>query len=243
MQKLKEAIALHQADLRRHELFEILAATQSVSTIANIARALAWWPMVFQDVLRLNAKFVWGSGFERFAEHHRQEDAGHDLWFIQDLAALSVEEPKLLHLFADEFQPIRDACYALVSDVFAEQPAVQRLAFVRALEPTGHVFFEEIVNAVERVCPEVHLRYFARVHLGVEKAHDLFSASTDADLDRIVLTPEEREACEAAVARVFATFTAMFTYLADRALGAPSHSHSRELAPTLPAPSSGQASS
>jgi hypothetical protein len=232
MQKLKQVISSHQSDLRSHVLFELLESTRSVETISRVARAIAWWPMVFQDVLRLNLQFIRGSGFEHFAEHHRKEDAGHDDWFLHDLGALKVEELTLDALFANEFQPIRDACYSLINEVHSEQPAVQRLAFVRALEPTGHVFFEEIVNAAERLCPEVHLRYFSRSHLDVEQAHDLFSCSTDADLDKIVLTDEERAKCEASVARVFQTFTDMFTYLDERATNAPrgNRSHIRELA-------------
>ena len=143
---LKEVIARHQAELRNHELFERLRSSDTVETVSRVARAIAWWPMVFQDVLRLNVHFIQGSGFERFAEHHRMEDAGHDQWFLQDLAALSVDDLQLDDIFADEFIPIRDACWSLLSDVHAEQPAVQRLAFVRALEPTGHVFFEEMVR-------------------------------------------------------------------------------------------------
>src|SRR5690606_27074581 len=90
----------------------------------------------------------------------------------------------------------------------------------------------------ERLAPDLRLRYFARAHLVVEKAHDLFTASTDADLDKIVLTDEERVRCEAAVARVFAIFHTVFSYLTDRITGvqaseAPGNpSYIREFAPS-----------
>ena len=89
-----------------------------------------------------------------------------------------------------------------------------------ALEPTGHVFFEEVTVAVERLCPELPLRYFARFHLGVEKDHDLFTESTDAELDRLVLGEDERARAEAMVNRVFDRFESVFDYLAVRAFSA-----------------------
>jgi hypothetical protein len=230
MRTLKKVIASRQAELRNHRLFRLIESSRSAEPLATMARALAWWPMVFQDVLRLNMDRIQGSEFERFAQFHRDEDSGHDRWFLEDLRAFSVQEPGLDELFDGDFQPIRDACYALVAEIYRNQSGAQRVALLLALEPTGHVFFEQISAAVDRLCPELPLRYFARSHLGVEKDHDLFKESTDADLDRIVLTDRERAESEQAVARIYRTFANVFSYLADRIeKGARSASHVREL--------------
>jgi len=216
MRQLKKLIASHQGDLRKHPIFQLMETSQSAGPIAEMARALAWWPMVFQDVLRLNVERIRGSGFERFAEYHRDEDSGHDRWYLDDLRAFSVEPPSLDELFCGEFQPMRDACYALLSEVHRDQSGAQRVALLLALEPTGHVFFERISAAVERVCPELPLRYFARTHLGVEKDHDLFAESTNADLEKVLLSDAERRASEEMVTRVYRTFADVFSYLSDR---------------------------
>jgi hypothetical protein len=226
MRKIKKFIAERQAELKKHALFECMETSRSPEALGRMARALSWWPMVFQDVLRLNADFVKGTPMARFVDYHRIEDAGHDRWFLDDLRALSIEEPRLNDLFGEEFLPIREACYELIVETFREQTPAQRVAFLLALEPTGHVFFANVTLAVERICPDLPLLYFARSHLGVEKDHDLFTESTDHELDKIVLSEEERAGTEAAVRRIYNLFTGVFTYLLDRMTaveGKPSH--------------------
>ena len=185
MRRLKAVIASSQHELKSHPLFEALATAPSPEPLAIMARALAWWPMVFQDVLRLNLDRLRGSGFERFAEFHRSEDAGHDRWYLDDLGTFGVERPGLEELFGGPFQPLRETCYALVAEVLRDQSGAQRVALLLALEPTGHVFFERISAAVDRICPDLPLRYFGPSHLTVEKDHDLFAESTNAELERI----------------------------------------------------------
>jgi hypothetical protein len=233
MRRLKAVIASSQHELKSHPLFEALATAPSTEPIAAMARALVWWPMVFQDVLRLNLDRLRGSGFERFAEFHQSEDAGHDRWYLEDLGTFGLERPGLEELFGESFQPARETCYALVAEVLREQSGAQRLALLLALEPTGHVFFERISAAVDRVCPDLPLRYFGRSHLTVEKDHDLFAESTNIELERIVLTDIERARCEEMVGRIFGSFHGLFSYLAAtmKATVVPATSYVRGLAP------------
>jgi hypothetical protein len=216
MRKLKEIVASHQRVLRQNPLFGLIEAANSVEPIARLARAAAWWPMVFQDILRLNADGVRGTGFERFAEYHKNEDADHDRWYLDDLSVFAVDPPSLDELFGEQYQPMRDACYRLLAEVHRKQTGAERIALLLALEPTGHVFFEPISAAVDRICPDLPLRYFARSHLSVEKAHDLFTESTEADLTKVVLSGPERTESEAMVDRVYGIFDGIFLYLADR---------------------------
>ena len=216
MQKLKTVIASYQRTLKEHDVFGLIEEADSVEPLARLARAAAWWPMVFQDILRLNFERVQGTDYERFAEFHKNEDADHDRWYLGDLAVFDVGTPGLDELFGSQFQPVRDACYKLVAEVHRNQSGAERIAMLLALEPTGHVFFEQISTAVDRVCPHLPLRYFARSHLGVEMSHDLFTESTEADLGKIVLSDAERSESEAMVARIYSTFTDIFSYFADR---------------------------
>jgi hypothetical protein len=175
MRRLKRVIAARQEELRQHRLFALVAASRSAAPLARMARALAWWPMVLPDVLRLNVARIQGAAARRWAAHHRVEDAGHERWFLGDLRALGMEAPGIDELFGDGFQPIRDACYALVGEVRREQSDAERIALLLALESTGLVFLDQVAAAVERLCPHLPLRYFARFHLGVELDHELFT--------------------------------------------------------------------
>lgn len=216
MRRLKTVIAAHQEALGKHPLFERLEASRSAASLARLARALAWWPMTFQDVLRLNLARIEDPALRRYAEHHRAEDGGHDRWFLGDLRALGVNAPGLGELFGGAFQPIRDASFALVAEVCREQSDAERVALLLALEPTGHVFFDRVAAAAERLCPELPLRYFGKHHLDVEHDHELFEAGTGAEIEEVPLSDTERARAEAAVARIYRTFSDIFSYLADR---------------------------
>ena len=235
MKRLKETILSHQRALREHPLFDTIEAANSVEPLAGLARAAAWWPMVFQDVLRLNVDRVRGTEFERFAEYHKSEDAGHDRWYLNDLRVFAVKPLGFEELFGEGFQPMRDACYGIMAEVHRHQSDAERIAFLLALETTGHVFFEQISAAVDRVCPHLPLRYFSSSHLGVEKAHDMFSESTEADLLRIDFSDSERVEAEAMVDRIYGTFADMFTFFAAQMTQDVRHrSHVRELSGDAP---------
>jgi len=232
MRMFKNAIQLHQTEISNHALFELIESSRSAETIARVARAISWWPMVFQDVLRLNLDRVEGSDIAHAARCHRDEDAGHDQWFLEDLRIFDVEAPGLEELFGPQFQPIRDACYSLLAEVHGAQSAAQRIALLLTLESTGHIFFEKVADAVDRVCPQLPLRYFGRFHLTVEKDHDLFADSTKQALDEIVLPETDRVECQEMLTRVYGVFGDMFSYLAESARESRHTSHVRQLAAT-----------
>ena len=216
MRALRQVITAHERELRRHRLFAKLSTADSAKAIARVARALGCWPMVFQDALRLTVNHVRGTEFEPFAEYDWDENIGHDSWYLQDLRVLGAEPPTLEELFFLEFQPVRESCYALMAEVHRPQSHAQRIAFLVALEPTGRLFFEHISAAIERLCPEHELVYFRRSHLVQGQEHDLFAEAARAELDRVLLTDDERSATEQMVARVYRTFHDIFSHLAER---------------------------
>lgn len=216
MLALKKRIVLREDELRRHPIFEMVEASQSPMFLIHTARAIAWLPFVFQDVLRLTAEQIRGSEYERFVEYHRNEDSGHETWFLHDLRALGASLPSFEESFGAEFEGLRDACYALLSEVHRCESNAQRVAFLLALRGTARVFFEELSLAVTRVCPELPLRYFVRSHGGVEKNYSLFGESMDAELERTVLGDAERARCERTIERTEQLFIRIFSYLAGR---------------------------
>lgn len=227
---LKKSIARRKNELRTHSIFAVAQASQSAEFLVNTARALVWWPFVFQDVLRLTAEHTRGSGFEHFVDYHRDEDSGHERWFLDDLRTLGVGLPSLQESFGAEFEGLRDACYALLSEVQRCESGAQHVAFLLMLQATGQVFFEELSVAMAPVCVEQPLHYFVRSHSSVEKDYSLFGESIDSDLDQIVLSGAERAKCEEIVQRVDEIFVGIFSYLAARAAGEKrAVSHVREL--------------
>jgi hypothetical protein len=215
MKTFKQLLAIHQAELSNHVLFELIDSAKSSEPLARMARALSWWPMVFQDMLRINFERVAGSELARAAKCHRDEDAGHEKWFLEDLRAFDVDVPGLEELFSPSFQPIRDACYALLAEVHAASTAAQRVALLLTLESTGHIFFEKVADATQRVCPELPLRYFAHFHLGVEKNHNLFADATHEEIEQLDLSAAERAGCNEMLTRVYQAFGGMFSYLEE----------------------------
>lgn len=214
MRELRKFVELHQGTLREHRIFDALDDCRSVASVANMARALAWWPMVFQDMLRMTVTEIRGAEYERFVEYHKHEDAGHDRWFVEDLRVLGVREPILSELFSEDFLPLREACYALAADVRRCEIDAQRAALLMALEQSGRVFFESVSAAVARVCPQASLRYFARKHLDTDTDYDLFRELVDSELNRIDLSPAQREQAQETATRTYAIVEQVFSCLA-----------------------------
>jgi hypothetical protein len=217
MLTLRKIIESHHKELAKHRLFALLQATRASEPVAHLSRALSFWPMAFQDVLRLNAQYLKGTELEHFGAYERDENAEHDNWFLHDLKVLDQDEPQLGELFGPEFQPLRDACYTLLAEVHRAQSPAQRVAFLLALEPTGRAFFEQMSAAVDRLCGDLPLRYFARSHLTQSGEYDLFSESIQAETARLALSEKELAESTQMVKRVYETFDALFNYLAERA--------------------------
>jgi hypothetical protein len=216
MRALSKIIHAHEHELHRHRLFSLLEQSASSEAVSLTARALAWWPLVFQDILRLTSEHTRGSDVGHLIQFGIEDSTGHDRWYIQDLHALGVSPPSLEEQFSHEFRPLRNLCYALMSEVYRPQSAAERVAFLSALEPTGRVFFERFSEAADRLCADRALMYFTRSHLVEESEHDLVAESTRADLQRIVLSAAERTQCEEMVARVYGEFARVFSHVAEQ---------------------------
>lgn len=212
MRALQKFISERQNELRAHSLFELLETSSSLDGIACMARSLAWLPMVFQDVLRLNSARVQGR-LQGVADFDRSESSGHDIWFLQDLRTLKQEPPSLEELFGPEYQPLRDACYSIIAEIHRSESDAQHVALLLALEPTGRLFFERVSAAVARIDSGLELRYFSRGHLTAENEYDLATETRLAQIERLALGEDERELCEAMVGRIYDAMSDVFTYL------------------------------
>jgi hypothetical protein len=213
MQRIRDLIEEKKQEFSHHGFFGFFAGDEPLPGLLPFADALGFWPMVFQDVLRLNAQRVRDPDLKLVARHHLVEDAGHEQWYLHDLARLGVPMPGLASIFGRN-RVVRDASYALIAEVFRLKHDESRLALLLALEATGHVFFERMAEYLKRTGVAEGLRYFSDHHLNVERAHDLFTTRADQVLSAISLSDEAFCESRDTVTLAFGSFRAMFDALA-----------------------------
>jgi hypothetical protein len=181
----------------------------------SFAPDLTFWVMAFQDILRLNASLTRDPQMRKIVRHHRAEDAGHERWFLDDLAAMQISAPDVRWLFGDRHSPTRDAAYALVSEVYRTTDDRLRLVLVKTLESAGHVFFGRVAAFVERVGLTKVLKYFSFSHLEVEKNHQVFEDEISRIVSGMRLEPKVRTEAKRLVDRCYVAFGTMFDAMCE----------------------------
>ena len=160
---------------------------------------------------------------------HREEDAGHDAWFLADVAALGGAAPGARDLFGGDHAAVRDATYTLMAETLGAADERLRVVLLLTLEAVGHVFFERVSTLVDHLGRTEKLKYFSLHHYGVERDHHLFDEEHDDDLGRIVLPRRVRAQAGALIGRTFAAFDSMFDgLLQDSVPSALRRAHPRE---------------
>jgi hypothetical protein len=209
--KLVEAyITKKQTEFSKHTFFSERRAGTGLWGRLSFAPDLTFWVMAFQDILRLNATLTRDPELRKIVRHHRAEDAGHDRWFLDDLAAMEIPAPDVRWLFGERHSPTRDAAYALVSEVYRTTDDRLRLVLVKTLESAGHVFFGRVAAIVERVGLGKVLKYFSFSHLEVEKNHQVFEDEISRIVSGIRLPPKVRAEAKSLVDRCYVAFSTMF---------------------------------
>jgi len=212
--KLVEAhVAKRQADFCKHAFFADDTVGTGLWGALSFAPDLTFWVMAFQDVLRLNATLTRDPTIRKIVRHHRAEDAGHERWFLDDLAAMQIPAPDVRWLFGERHTPTRDAAYALMSEVYRATDDRLRLVLVTTLESAGHVFFGRVAQVVEQAGWSKSLKYFSFSHLEVEKNHQVFEDEIARTVAAMRLEPKLRAEAKQLVDRCYAAFTTMFDAL------------------------------
>jgi hypothetical protein len=215
MKSIQKYLTSKQATFSQHAFFTRLEQKAPLAEVMPFAKAMSFWIMSFQDILRLNEARVSDPLLKKIACSHKAEDAGHELWFLNDLLTLEEQLPDIRYLFGRNHAETRDAAYALVAEVFMAKSDVERTALVLTLESTGHVFFARIADYLEQTQFPLYsqFRYFARKHLDVELDHDVFEDEKEELIENLPMTAEQEQACIQMVDRVYVAFTGMFDHL------------------------------
>jgi hypothetical protein len=219
MRQVREYIKERQSKFGAIKFFEELEryeSTDGVDGALAFVRGLSFFIMAFQDILRLNETRVQDRELRIIARHHRMEDKGHDLWFLDDILKIDGSLPDVGEIFSSAHTVTRDTAYALVGEVFRATDDRTNIALLLVLESTGHVFFTRVVDFLERIGYEKELTYFARAHLEVELGHELFEQRMDAVIDSIDMNAEERAMIDRAVDNSFDAMTRMLEALTDQ---------------------------
>ena len=67
------------------EYFQLLQRPGTLSDVEIMGQGLSFFVLSFQDMLRLNAALVTDPRLADIANEQRRDDAGHDVWFLDDL--------------------------------------------------------------------------------------------------------------------------------------------------------------
>jgi len=213
MKTVQAHIESKQYEFINHPFFSTLKTLKSLEEINYFVPELTFWAMTFQDILRMNEERVKDPFLHRIARHHRLEDAGHEQWFLHDKKYMDAESHQthdIAWLYGKQSEMIRDAAYAVVSEVYRIDNENLNIALLLTLESSGHIFFEEVVKQVDQTGEDKNLLYFSSSHLEVEKAHAVFEEAMERKLYEKALDLETRRKALQMIDRCYEAFSLMF---------------------------------
>lgn len=199
--------------------FRLLERPGARSDIEVMARGLSFFVLSFQDMLRLNARLVKDPELEALALGQRKDDAGHDLWFLNDVQKLELE-PDVRWLFSKRHEQTRDTSYEIISQILAAPSDAARLAVGLALEATGGVYFSRVYRFFSGFGLSEGFQFFSRQHWDAEQSHDIRESDVHERLLAIELSPEARAQALAAAEATFGAISRMCEDLSSKMLEA-----------------------
>lgn len=217
MKTIQTYIDSKQNEFMSHPFFKLLEGLNSIEEISTFVPELTFWAMTFQDILRINEERVKDPYLKKVARHHRLEDAGHEKWFLSDKKYMCQygqgrldECNDVVSLYSKDSQLVRDAAYALMSEIFKADDEAINIALLLTLESSGHVFFDKVVKQVKKTGEDKNLQYFSSSHLEVEMAHAMFEEEMEKTLFAKRLPIATRRAALKMVDRCYEAFNKMF---------------------------------
>jgi hypothetical protein len=194
MKTIQDYIKTKQVEFAHCPLINHIRKRLPLQKTMGFAPYGAFWVMTFQDILRLNAILIKDPQLREFARHHREEDAGHEKWFLQDLDFMfDVQKLTISWLYGPGCSVIRDGSYRVMSELFKAESDQQRTVLLLALESTSQVFSREITSYIYDMGYAEKLKYFSKTHFDAENEHAMYEEEGEQQLQAIKFTPHERE--------------------------------------------------
>jgi hypothetical protein len=215
MQVVLSEIQYRQEKFSELQFFKRLEKSSSLQDAEVFAPGLSFFVLAFQDILRLNEDRITDPVLRPIVRHHRQEDLGHDAWFLYDLRQLGKPCDAEL-LFGKEQEVTRDTSFEIVSEIFQASDDRVRLVIPLALEAMGHPFFSRVHKFFVRAGFKGQLRYFSKEHFLIEQSHEMFKDEIDAQVNSIELSSSLRAEAIGVVGRTFDAVTRMIDTLDQR---------------------------
>ena len=207
MKIIQEYIKTKQAEFAHCPLFNHIRKRLPLQQTMGFAPYGAFWVMTFQDILRLNEVLTKDPMLREFARQHKQEDSGHEQWFLQDLEVMfDTKKLTIDWLYGTSCAPIRDASYTIMTELIKAESDQLRTVLVLALESTSQIFSQEITSYICDMGYGEKLKYFSKTHFDAENEHAMYEEEGKEQLQAIKFTPQEREKAVALVDHIYAIF-------------------------------------
>ena len=211
MTEVQAVIDVRRRRFEREQLLASLATSSSIDELRAIAPHLTFYVFGFQDMLRLTTELITEPKLRELADSLRQDDAGHERWFLFDMKQLGCTVD-VEWVLGQEHQTTRDVTYGLIGELLRATDDRVRLVFPLVLEATASVFFPYVTNLLARAAGP-RLLYFGHTHLDAEAGHDLYGEARAQQLAAIEFDVAAHEAAISLVHRCFDQFERLFDHL------------------------------
>ncbi len=215
MNDILNDIEARQAQFSTLPFFKFLEQGNRIEDANLFVSGLAFFILAFQDMLRINEAQITDPVLLPIAQHHRQEDLGHDIWFLHDIQKLDADCSAAL-LFSEKSVQTRDTSYAIAAEIYRASDDRIRLVIPLVLEAAGHIFFSRAYHFFNRAGYTDRLKYFSEEHFQAELDHEMFDQDINQRLQALHLTDELRQEAGDVVERIFTALIAMVSALNDQ---------------------------
>lgn len=207
MKAIQEYIRTKQAEFAECPLFTHIRKRLPLEQTMGFVPYVPFWIMTFQDILRLNENLTKDPQLREFAHHHREEDSGHENWFLEDLAVMfDVKQLTIGWLYGPECAAIRDSSYTIVAELIKAENDQLRTVVLLTLESTSQIFSQEITSYICDMGYGEKLKYFSKAHFEAENEHAMYEDEGEQLLHAIKFSPQEREKAITLVDYIYAIF-------------------------------------
>jgi hypothetical protein len=207
MKAIQEYINTKQVKFAQCPLFTHIRKRLPLQQTMGFAPYITFWVMTFQDALHLNALLTKDPQLKEFAQHHREEDSGHERWFMQDLAVLfDAKELTIDWLYGPKCSSMRDSSNTIMAELIKAESDQLRTVVLLTLESTSQVFSKEITSYIIDMGYADKLKYFSKTHFDAENGHAMYEEEGEQQLHAIKLNPQEKEKALALVDYIYAIF-------------------------------------